>query len=151
MNEPVQAVPQDDVLDCLDRDPSIPTDDIALLTVLLPVVTALAIFVSAIAGAIIEDPRSLLRDGLGLGRSEEHVKRLTKADRQANERHKRHVERACLDLLEVLPVDVAPLRSFFERPVSRVSQRSESSSERTLLLLESCGTSVGLRGPFGLG
>lgn len=153
MNEswPAPAVPQVVVLEDLDQDPSIPTDDTALFTVLLPLAIVLVMFLAALVSVVIEEPRLLLQGGLGLGGSEEGVERLAEADGKTNERHQRHVQRAGFNLLEVLPVHIAPLGGLFERPVGRMAESPNASPERPLLLLEARRLSVCSRGSFGLG
>lgn len=153
MNESLvaPAVPHAVALQDLAREPSLPRDDSALFTVVLPLVVLLVVYVAALFEAITEQPALLLRDGLGLSRSEEDVQRLSKADGQANQRHQRDVQRAGFDLLEVLPVHIAPLGGFFQRPVRSVAQSAHPSPERPLLLLETSGASVSLGRPLRLG
>lgn len=110
-------------------------------------VSKLAVLMSA----IIEAPALLLGRDLDLGGGEEDVERLAEADGQANERHQRHVQRARLDFLEVLPVHVAPLGGFFEGPAGGMAESANPSPERPLLLLEASGASVGLGRSLRLG
>ena len=153
MNESLvaPAVPQIVPVQDLDQDPSLPRDDSALCTVLLPLVVLLVVYLGALFEAITEEPALLLRGGLGLSGSEEDVERLSKADGQANERHQGDVQRARFDLLEMLPVHIAPLGGFFQRPVGGMAQGSHPSPERPLLLLETSGASVGLGRSLRLG
>lgn len=151
MNEAAPAVPQLVVLQDFDHDLTLPTDDTPLLTVLLPLSLVLAVFVAALTIAVLGEPRLPLREELGLGRGEKDVQGLAEADGQANERHQRHVQRAGLDLLEMLPVHIAPLGGFFESPVSSMAQRTNPSPERPLLLLEARGGSMGLGRSLRLG
>lgn len=151
MNEAAPAVPQLVVLQDFDHDLTLPTDDTPLFTVLLPLSLVLAVFLAVMITAVLSEPPLLLGDGLGLGGSEEDVERLPEADSQANKRHQCHVQRAGLDLLEVLPVHIAPLGGFFERPVGGMAESADPSPERTLLLLEASGRSVGLGRSLRLG
>ena len=112
MNEslPAPAVPQTVVLEEFDHELTLPTDDSPLFTVLLPLLALLVVYLGVLINAASEDPRLPLLDRLDLGGCEEGVHRLPEADRQANQRHESHVQGAGLDLLEVLPVDVASFR-----------------------------------------
>lgn len=150
MNEPAPAVPQLVVLQDFDHEPTLPTDDIPVLTVLLPLLVLIAVFLTIVIIGVVREPRLPLGDGLGLGRGEEDVQRLTKADGQANECHKGNVQRAGFDLLKVLPVHVAPLGGFFQGPLGGMAKSTHTSPERPLLLLESRGGSVGLGRSLGL-
>lgn len=151
MNEAAPAVPQLVVLEVFDPDLTLPTDDTPVFTVLLPLSLVLVIFLGTVITATLSESHLLLRDGLGLGRGEEDMERLAKAHGQANERHQRHVERARLDLLEVLPVHIAPLGGLLQRPLGTMAERPNTSPERPLLLLEASGGSVGLGRSLRLG
>lgn len=151
MNEAAPAVPQLVVLESFDPDLTIPTDDTPVFTVLLPLSLVLVIFLGTVITATLSESHLLLRDGLGLGRGEEDVQRLPKADGQANERHQRHVQRPGLDLLEMLPVHIAPLGGFFQGPLGSMAESPNASPERPLLLLEASGGSVSLGRSLRLG
>lgn len=151
MNEAAPAVAQLVVLEAFDQDLTLPTDDTPVFTVLLPLLVVLAVYLATVIIAVLSEPRLPLGDGLGLGGGEEDVQRLTKADSKANECHQGHVQRAGLDLLEVLPVHIAPLGGFFQGPLGGMAKSTHTSTERTLLLLEARGGSVGLGRALRLG
>ena len=137
--------------DCWKDDLSIPMDKAPLFTLLLPLSGLLLVYLGLLAYSVLASSPSSLLDGLRLGRSEEDVERLAEADRQADERNESHVQRAGLDLLKVLPVDVAALAGFLQRPVGGMAQSADPSPQRPLLLPETSGGSMGLGRSLGLG
>lgn len=137
--------------DCWKDDLSIPMDKVPLFTLLLPLSGLLLVYLGLLAYSVLASSPSSLLDGLRLGRSEEDVERLAEADRQADERNEGHVQGSRLDLLKVLPVDVAALAGFLQRPVGRMAQRADPSAQRPLLLPETSGGSVGLGRSLGFG
>lgn len=137
--------------ECWEDDLVIPMDSGPLLSLLLPLSGVLLVYLSALAYSVFASSPSPQLEGLSLGRSEEGVERLSKADRQADQRDEGDVERARLDLLQVLPVHVAPLGSLLQGPISGMAQSSDPSAKSSLLLLEAGGGSVGLGRSLWLG
>lgn len=70
--------------DCWEDDLVIPVDNAPLFTLLLPLSGLLLVYLGLLAYSVFSSSPSSLLDGLHLGRSEENVERLSKADRQAN-------------------------------------------------------------------
>lgn len=137
--------------DCWEDDLAIPMDNAPLFTLVLPLSGLLLVYLGLLAYSVFASSPSSRLDGLRVGRSEEDVERLAEADRQADERHQRHVQRAGLDLLKVLPVDIATLAGFLQRPVGSMAESTDASAQRSRLLLETGGGSMGLGRSLGLG